>query len=251
MRTKKITLLIITTVAFLITTANYGVACFDTCLFLNKQSMVYPTKHLVVDTLGEYSFNKMTEPNDDSFLMDFNAYYGVTKRFSLQIGASSSEKSRAQFKLDEYGIKGVYNILSEGKKMYYLDTILACRSSIDGTLSFEISAPNILYHKNNIFVLHPVSEIVKGKSVNEYSIGGHIGIFHSFNNMAIIGVGAEYRSAQNGSTFNKRLVEGESAASLFLGAKLGDVVYFQNEFAKGLANSRDLGFAATLKFFVK
>jgi hypothetical protein len=35
--------------------------------------------------------------------------------------------------------------------------------------------------------------------------------------------------------------------SIFLGAKIGDRFYLQNEIAKGLANSRDIGFAITAK----
>ncbi len=234
-------------VAFVAMTTAY--ACFDTYLFLNKRSMVYPERHFIMDTLSEYSFNNMRSPAEDTFFMDFNAYYGVTKRFSIQVGAASAEITRDELlKIDEYGLKGVYNIVKMKEKSYYLDTILACRSSVGGDVAFEISAPNIFYKGDNVFVLHPVIELPKNSPA---IIGGHCGIFHTFKDVALIGIGAEYASAQSGSTFNKRLVKGEAATSLFFGARLGNIFYFQNEFAKGLANSRDFGFAATLKIFVK
>ncbi|MBU1077836.1 MAG: hypothetical protein KKH98_11125 [Spirochaetes bacterium] len=243
--------LLVLCIAFITVTSASLYACFDTYLFLNNYSMVYPQKQMVVENLSEYSFNSMTNPDDDTFLSDFNAYYGLFERFSIQLGLSSSEKPRNEFKIDEYGIKGVLNVLNtkplHSVDMYTLDIILAHRSDFEGHESaIEFSVPNIFYKKENILVVHPVFEANISHG-SEYSIGGHLGLFHSFYNSTLIGIGAEYSSAQNGSTFNKRLVEGESAASLFLGAKLGKIFYLQNEFAKGLANSRDLGFASTIK----
>ncbi len=253
MKLKFSNLLFTAFVILTIGTSDYLKACFDTYQFLNRRSMVYSTKNLAIETLGEYSFNKMSNPMEDALLMNFNIYYGLTKRFSIQAGAFSSEKTRSEFKIDEYGIKGVYNIFSNKKNkknLYYVDTILACRRAVNNTLSFEVSVPNIMYRDNNIFVVHPVAEIIRGNGIKEYKLGGHLGVFHFFNNSAIVGIGAEYESAQNGANFNRRLVEGEAAASIFLGTKIGNIFYLQNELAKGLSNSRDFGFALTLKIFL-
>ena len=138
--------------------------------------MVYPQNQLVFDSLGEYSFNSMGQPGEDTFFMDFNGYYGVTRKFSFQVGVSSSEKVRVEFKIDEYGIKGVYNLISKEKSKYYLDIILAHHGGlVEQAAAWEFSAPNILYKKNNIFVVHPVVELVTSEQETEYSIGGHLG----------------------------------------------------------------------------
>ena len=80
------------------------------------------------------------------------------------------------------------------------------------------------------------------------SFGAHFGLFRSFDNRTIFGIGAEYKSGQGGPYFSDRLTEGEVATSLFFGTMIGKNFYIQNEFAKGLANSRDFGFATTFKF---
>jgi len=226
--------------------------CFDTYLFINRGSMVYPYKKFVFETLGEYSFNSIKNPDEDTFLADFNGYYGVAPKFSLQIGVSSSEKSRAEFKIDEYGVRGVYNIYNRMKK-YFVDIILAHHGQFSGSeMVYHFSVPNMIYKKDLLFVIHPTFEIVLTKNPNkvENTFGGHGGVFWIVRNSALIGLGAEYASPQSGSVWNKRLVEGEVASSLFLGGKIGDIMYIQSEFAKGLANSRDFGYAITLKILL-
>ena len=60
-------------------------------------------------------------------------------------------------------------------------------------------------------------------------------------------VGGLVFSAQGRPYFSSRIVEGEAAASLFIGAMIGENLFIQNELAKGLANSRDFGVALTIK----
>ena len=56
-------------------------------------------------------------------------------------------------------------------------------------------------------------------------------------------VGGLVFSAQGRPYFSSRIVEGEAAASLFIGAMIGENLFIQNE----LANSRDFGVASTIK----
>lgn len=228
-------------------------ACFDTYLFLNRASMVYPYKKVVLETLGEYSFNSISNPSEDTFLADFNGYYGLDERFSIQVGISSSEKERAEIKIDEYGVRGVLNLFRNKTKKYFVDLILAHHGQFSGSeMVYHFSVPNMFYTKDFLFVLHPTFEVVGIKNPNktENSFGGHTGLFWLIKDSAIIGIGAEYASPQSGSVWNKRLVDGEFASSLFLGGKIGDIIYLQSEFAKGLANSRDFGYAITLKILL-
>ncbi|MGC8964797.1 MAG: hypothetical protein ACP5KI_05495 [Brevinematia bacterium] len=229
-----------------------ALACFDTYLFLNKYSMVYPKGKIVLDTLAEYSVNNVSLPSEDTFLMNFNLYYGFLNNFSLQVGVSSSEKTRNEFGIDEFGFRAVLNLINQPIASfvdnYTFDLILEHHEGIFGkNVSFEFSAPNIFYKGNWVMVVHPVFSLANLEtSLVEYSLGGHLGIFYLFGT-ALVGVGAEYQSAQNGAAFGNRIIEGESGVSLFFGAKIGENVYIQNEFAKGLANSRDFGFALTVK----
>lgn len=247
---KKIFLITILSLSIL---ASSLLACFDTYLFLNRSSMVYPYKKAVLESLGEYSFNSISNPEEDTFLADFNGYYGIAKRFSIQIGLSSSEKPRSDFKIDEYGIRGVLNVFQSVTKKYFVDIILAHHGQFSGSeMVYHFSVPNMIYKKDFLFVIHPTFEIVGIKNPNkvENTFGGHTGIFWIVKDSAIIGIGAEYASPQSGSVWNKRLVEGEAASSLFLGGKIGDILYLQSEFAKGLKNSRDFGYAITLKILL-
>lgn len=229
-------------------------ACFDTYLFLNKYSMVYPKGKFVADILLEYSANSIVSPEEDTFLANLNLFYGVADRISIQLGIGSKEITRDEvFGIERIGVRGVLNIISEPLANVFdnftLDIILEHHQIMFGkNLTLEFSLPGILYTGNIVCVLHPVFSLADlEKEMIEYSIGGHVGLFYLVSSTALIGVGAEYQSAQSGSTFGLRLIEGEAGISLFFGAKLGDNIYLQNEFAKGLANTRDFGMAVTLK----
>lgn len=229
-----------------------GYACFDTYLFLNKYSMVYPKGKFVADTLFEYSANNLSNPVEDTFFMNLNLFYGIWDKLSVQIGFSSREITREEvFEIEGFGIRGVLNLVSEKiiGDNFTLDLILEHHEGIFGKdMTLEFSFPGIVYMGNFVGVVHPVFSLADlEKEVIEYSIGGHIGLFYLIGDNALVGIGAEYNSAQNGSTFGSRLIEGEAGVSLFFGAKLGENIYLQNEFAKGLANSRDFGFAVTFK----
>ncbi|MFN4245194.1 MAG: hypothetical protein ACK4F9_03475 [Brevinematia bacterium] len=229
-------------------------ACFDTYLFLNKKSMVYPTGMFAFDTLIEYSGNKIVSPEEDTLFMNVNLFYGVSKEFSVQIGISTSEATRYDvLNIESFGIRAVYNVISHENKnllpnTFTFDIILEHHQGIFGkNISFDFSFPGIAYIDRFAIVVHPVFSLADiEKTVVEYSLGGHLGIFYLLDN-TLLGIGAEYNSAQNGSTFGSRIIEGESGISLFFGAKLGNNIYIQNEFAKGIANSRDFGFAFTMK----
>ncbi|MCX8029364.1 MAG: hypothetical protein N2712_05135 [Brevinematales bacterium] len=240
--------------AAVILASSSAFACFDTYLFFKKYSMVYPKGKFVTDALLEYSANTITSPENDTFFANLNFFYGISEKLSIQLGIGSKEITRNEvFEIEEIGIRGVFNIISEplfkSSDNFTLDIILEHHQGIFGTdMSFEFSLPGIIYIGNLIGVIHPVFSLedIVNESI-EYTMGGHIGLFYLINNTALVGIGAEYRSSQNGSTFGSRIIEGEIGVSLFLGAKLGDNMYLQNEFAKGLANSRDFGLAVTLK----
>ncbi|MBU1297628.1 MAG: hypothetical protein KKB77_00545 [Bacteroidetes bacterium] len=223
--------------------------CFDTYLFLNKGSMVYPYKSAVLELTGEYSVNQFENPHEDAFLSNGSFYYGLGEKFSFQLSLGSDEKSRDNFKLDFYSIKAVYNVHTSNLNDYTLDLMLQYRRGMNNTLDeIELSLPNIFRFSELTYVIHPVANY----SVNDknYQIGGHTGIFYDFNESGVIGFGAEYASPQSGSYAGERITKSEVAASIFLGAKIGNFLYVQNELAKGLSNSRDFGFALTAKFLI-
>ncbi len=223
--------------------------CFDTYLFLNKMSLAYPKGMLVDEGLGEYSANDFSMPENDAMFICGNFYYGITERFSLQVGTETNEAARNTMEFGAFGIRGVYNLIRMDGNSYTLDATLQHATDMGNVLSYEASFPSVFNHGSNTFVVHPVMNLAKD---GEYffTMGGHCGAFHSFGRTALVGFGAEYMSAQSASRFGTRLVDGESAASLFLGAQIGERLYWQNEFAKGLANSRDFGFATTFKFLI-
>lgn len=227
-----------------------AVACFDTYLFLQKGSMVYPRGNFVVDGAGEYTINDVSNAPEDAFAGVMNLYYGFSERFSLQAGLASSEKERTNFAFDEFGVRGVANVVKNHRDYYNLDAILECVSSVKNPkdITFEFSTPNIFYVGNFIFVAHPV--VAFGKGVKP-SLRGHGGIFYNVDDVAIIGIGSEYESNQSSSQFVRRLVVGEGATSVFLGARIGKYLYFQNELIKGWGpDAKDFGFAATVKVVV-
>ncbi|MCX7677819.1 MAG: hypothetical protein N2316_01230 [Spirochaetes bacterium] len=249
---KKFFSTLIFSVLFTFAFVGFGYPCFDTFLFIHKKSMVYPTGYVAADVLGEYSINDARSASQDSYFTNYNLYYGLADRFSVQFGVSTVESTReeSQNGIDSWSIRGVFNALNVGGGMYFLDLILEHHTGVeaDGTVSV-FSIPNIFNINNVILVIHPVYEISRTSGTNEYMWGGHGGIFYNVNNRGIIGIGAEYSSTQSSSALNRRLTEGEAAASLFVGFNFGNL-YFQNEFAKGLQNSRDYGFAATVKLFL-
>jgi hypothetical protein len=200
---------------------------------------------LMVEGLGEYSANDFSKPANDAMFMAGNVYYGVTDRFSIQIGAETNESERHNLSFGALGVRGVYNLIRTEDSKYTLDATLQHISDMGCVLSYEASFPNVFNNGSNTFVVHPVMNLSKDGNY-EFAMGGHCGAFHSIGSTAIVGIGAEYMSSQTTSRFSNRLVEGEFATSLFLGAQLGPV-YWQNEFAKGIANSRDFGFATTFK----
>ncbi len=222
-------------------------ACFDTFLFMNRGSMVYPKNTLAVEAFGEYSFNSFGAPVEDGFLADARVFYGLSDRVSFQIGFGSDEKPRGQFAFDAISASGTFNILRKPGGSYSLDGILACQGNTEnGAYSVEVSAPSIFRRSGFVIVAHPVVELIKENEFDA-TFGAHMGVFRAFDNGAVLGIGAEYQSGQGGPYFSDRLVEGEAAASIFLGAMIGKNLFIQNEIAKGLANSRDMGFAITLK----
>jgi len=225
-------------------------ACFDTYLFLQKGSMVYPKGMLVLDGAGEYTIHRFSAAQEDLFTANTNIYYGIHERFSAQAGVASGEKDRASFSIDQWGLRGVGGIIQNYKGFYNLDVILECASAFNmKDLTVELSGPNIFYVNNFIFVVHPVLSM--GREL-PLGIRGHGGVFFNVSNMGIVGIGAEYESAQSGSQFGRRLVDGEAGTSLFLGARLGQNAYLQNEFIKGWGEgAKDFGYAATIKYAFK
>lgn len=224
-------------------------ACFDTYLFLGKHSLVYPKGEIVAEVSGEYTMPRISEESEDLFSGASNIYIGASDRFSMQIGLSSTEKVRSSFSLDSYGIRGVVGLVRNYKDVYNLDFVLEHAAHFDGEESaIEFSAPSIFHFDNTTFVFHPVTSF--GKS-SDFALRGHGGVFCRYGENALVGIGAEYESAQNGSQFGRRLVRGAGAASIFFGARIGSA-YIQNELIKGWgAESNDLGFALTVKYILQ
>jgi hypothetical protein len=237
---------IVITVVLLSLFASTAYPCFDTYLFLRRGSMVYPYKSIVFDLNNEYSFNKLGSPQNDMFFLNGNIYYGVVRNFSVQFSLGSGEKPRNDFKIDSYGIRGVYNLYTSGTQDYTLDVIGEHAGRFDGVENeATFSLPNIFRFDQFTYVLHPTASYVfEDKNM---TMGGHTGLFYDFNQTGVVGVGAEYASVQSSSSAGQRITQSEFSASLFLGAYLGSNIYLQNEIAKGLANSRDFGFALTTK----
>jgi hypothetical protein len=227
-----------------ITTTAYP--CFDTYLFLRKGSMVYPFRSLVFELNGEYSINRLGSPQEDSFLSMGSVYYGLTRNLSLQFTIGSDEKARNEFKVDYYGIRGVYNLYSSLTNSYTLDLIFEHRGKLNEKANeLEVSLPNIFHISNFTYVIHPTASY--GLESKDFTLGAHAGVFRTINEVGVVGIGAEYASVHSSSYAGQRLTKSEYSMSIFLGAKIGDRFYLQNEIAKGLANSRDIGFAITAK----
>jgi len=229
----------------LLTTTAYP--CFDTYLFLRKGSMVYPYRSSVFELNGEYSVNSLNNPQNDMFFSNGSFYYGAARDFSFQVTLGSGEKPRGDFKIDTYALRGVYNLYYSGREGYTLDVIAEQSGKLTAAENeVGISFPNIFHNAEFTYVVHPTaSYAIKGK---ELALGGHLGLFYDFNETGIVGFGTEYKSVQSSSYAGNRITESEASASLFLGAHIGSALYLQNEIAKGLANSRDFGFALTTKF---
>ena len=237
----------ITVQVFLLINITY--ACFDTYLFVRKGSMAYPYRSAVAEFTGEYSVNQLGSPQNDAFFSNLNFYYGLGENYSVQVSLGSTERARNEFSLDKFGARGVYNILAVTNYEYTLDAI-AQYSGERGTSNneFEISFPNIFRSDDMIYVVHPTFGYASES--HEKSIGGHVGMFRNVNEQGIIGIGAEYASMFGSSYTGNRLTESEFSASIFFGAHIGNSIYIQNEIAKGLVNSRDLGFALTTKIIL-
>lgn len=235
--------IILSIVVFLILTPP-AYPCFDTYLFLQKASMVYPHKSTLLELSGEYSFNRVSSPGEDMFFANGSFYYGMTKNFSVQLSLGSGEKERKDFELDTYGVRGVYNVYSSSSRLYTLDFIGAYYRGAEES-EVEFSVPNIFHISELTYVLHPSFNYTINSK--EFTPGVHTGLFYGFNESGIIGVGAEYASVHSSSYAGKRITQSEVSASLFFGAYIGKNFYIQNELAKGLANSRDFGFAVTTK----
>jgi len=239
-------ILVLGVIVFLTSTAY---PCFDTYLFLKRGSMVYPFRSLVLELNGEYSINSLRSPGDDSFLSMGSIYYGLWRNFSVQFSIGSDEKARDEFRIDYYAVRGVYNLYSSFMNRYTLDVIFEHRGKLtERNNEFEVSLPNIFHLSNFTYVIHPV--ISYGVESKDFTAGGHAGAFYTFSETGIVGVGFEYASVHSSSYAGQRLTKSEYSASLFLGAKIGDRIYLQNEIAKGLANSRDIGFAITTKIIL-
>ncbi len=221
-------------------------ACFDTYLLLQKGSTALSQGRLVVEGSGEYNVIGPFMQKQTLFTGDINLMYGFTDHFTFQFGAGSAEKPTPAFSIDQYAVRGTYNLFSTPGNTYSFDVVLEHHGSFDISESgIELSTPNI-YHFNNVsLIAHPALAFSTSSSA---SLRGHGGIFYRFGSSAIVGLGAEFNSAQSAGSLGRRLVESERATSLFLGSQIGQGVFFQNEFIKGWGgNTKDYGYAATIK----
>jgi hypothetical protein len=229
--------------------AGPALACFDTYCFLQKQGLAYPRGLLAVETSGEYVAQDLDVAGADAFSAGVNVYYGLAERFSVQGALASAEKVRDEFRLDQWGLRGVYSMVRADGDGYDLDAVLELSAATtDGSSTYEFSTPNIWYEKNVTVVVHPVAAYTSG---GEFDLRGHGGMFYSVGELGIVGLGSEYESAQSSDHVKRRLVRGAGATSLFLGANLGPNLFLQNEIIKGReAGGSDMGFALTIKFLM-
>lgn len=241
---KKIGLL--TAVVLVSLSIQSAFACFDTYCLMRRQSMVYPKGLVALEGNGEFVAQKLDQTQEDLFTGNLNAYYGVAERFSVQGSLISDEKPRNEFEIDHWAVRGVYGLYTNGG--YSLDAIMEHNvSMIGGKQTLELSAPSIFHFSNSTVVVHPV--LAMGNQT-ETGVRGHGGFFYHLGN-SIVGLGAEYESAQSSSNMSRRLIKGEAGTSLFLGSALGPNMFLQNELIKGWgADSKDIGFAATIKFLI-
>jgi hypothetical protein len=233
----------------LVAAAQPCLACFDTYAFLQKQGMVYPRRLLALESNGEYIIGDLSAGEADMFSGNLNVYYGLANRFSVQASLASAEKERTQFAFDEWGVRGVYGIVQQYHGVYNLDLILEHRvSTTSSNKLFEVSAPNIWNLERMTVVAHPV---VAFSSDEKPGPRGHGGVFYRMGKSSIVGLGAEYESAQSSANFGRRLVRGEAGTSLFLGSQMGPNFFVQNELIKGWgAGGNDVGFALTFKVLI-
>jgi len=232
----------------LVSTPQTSHACFDTYLFMQGRGMVYPHRMLAFDGAGEYSIYDLRGGEPDQFVGNLNVYYGIAERVSIQGVLSSSEKERTRFGFDEWGARAVYGVIGQYRGIYNLDFILECHTATDGSSSqLEFSTPNIWQVKKYTLVAHPVAAFGREAKL---LLRGHGGAFYLMPGGALVGLGAEYESAQSSSSLGKRLVKGEYGTSLFAGFQASRFFYLQNELIKGWgagADRGDVGFAVTLK----
>ncbi|GEM_PF-4102825 len=221
---------------FVIVIAASSLACFDAYLFLEKRPLTYAAQQFSIDSIGEYAMTEMQDPTQDAFLFKSTAYYGFSDTFTGKFGIVSDEKPRGEFKFDvmELGLM----------KAFKLNQILSLTPILDAASDFNFkslsaeSSLSMLWYLGSVTVnIHPGLAYEDSQSEGSaFSGGGHAGVFYSFANKALAGIGTEY--------FNT-----EWASSIFLGAHLGDRFYMQTEILKGLANSKDAMLAFTIKYF--
>ena len=240
---------LLTAVLVTVCLASPARACFDTYGFLQKQGLAYPKGLLALETSGEYVARDLGEPGGDAFAGAASVYYGLGERFSVQGSLASAEKSREEFRVDQWGLRGVCGLVRADGDGYCLDAVLeVSASTADGSSAYELSAPNIWYRDHLTVVFHPVAALA---SDGEFGMRGHGGLFYSVGGLAIVGLGSEYESAQSSAQFGRRLVRGAGATSLFVGAGIGSNLFLQNEVIKGWGvDGPDLGFALTLKYLM-
>ena len=223
-------------------------ACFDTYLFMQGRGMVYPYKMLALDGSGEYVISNLRGAEPDRFSGNLNVYYGLARGMSVQAVLTSSEKERSHFGFDEWGVRTVYSVLEQHRGIYNLDFIFECHAATnEGTSRYEFSAPSIWHSSRFTLVAHPVAAFGRDSKL---ALRGHCGSFYQTVSGALVGLGAEYESAQSSSNLGRRLVKGEAGTSLFLGAQVSRNLYLQNELIKGWgagAGRGDVGYAVTLK----
>ena len=102
---------LLTAVLVTVCLASPARACFDTYGFLQKQGLAYPKGLLALETSGEYVARDLGEPGGDAFSGAASVYYGLGERFSVQGSLASAEKSREEFRVDQWGVRGVCGLV--------------------------------------------------------------------------------------------------------------------------------------------
>ncbi|MEK7704447.1 MAG: hypothetical protein AAB426_05765 [Myxococcota bacterium] len=211
-------------------------ACFDTHLILLGRPITYPEGEGVILLNPEYSFNRWKHGEADSLETALDVDYGVTDKLTVSGGLISGDKLRQDFEVDQAHVGlwyGAYRTPLFGltPAIEHASTFDAKDSETDFALIGTINLGDAM------IVVHPKATFVReGGTETRLTGGAHLGAFYRLGLSGILGVGTEY-------------IDSAATASLFLGAFIGEHVYFGWEAILGLNDeAQSFGMANTLKY---
>ena len=219
---------------FLFTALAHG--CFDVYTIILNRPMTYPEHEAALSLGTEYTFTQMSVPEEDEVSFPARLYYGITEYFTAYAGGEfAGTRAPENYEYNSTDVGLFYNVYS-GKLFSITPAAETHFIYKGGAPAYDIS---LIFTKpvNNWFVvLHPKLEVTAPEEGVNSVFGYHFGVFYNFGSHSSLGWGHEY--------FDKALT-----TSLFIGSFIGDRLFFQSEFIKGLTEqAQDYGFAASLKY---